>query len=136
MTRRSVDERYFVVSADDCHLRGARSVNADIAFFPIMRRCPVTGGPVEEVRLASEGVLYSWTYIDDAGPMWAGRSGYSVGQIDLPEGARIQAPLVGARDRWRIGIKMRLIPIVVGHDPDGNELCSFGFEAIDGSGPD
>ena len=56
--------------------------------------------------------------------------GYGVGQIDLPEGVRIQAPLLGTTDDWQIGSPMGLTTFPVGRDDDGNDLVTFRFEAV------
>ena len=51
-----------------------------------------------DIDLSPEGVLYAWTflYVPRMGSISFGdRGGYGVGQIDLPEGVRIQAPLLG-----------------------------------------
>ena len=56
--------------------------------------------------------------------------GYAVGQVDLPERVRIQAPLMGSQHDWSIGDQMGLTAFPVGVDGDGNELVTFRFEAV------
>ena len=56
----------------------------------------------EEAR----GTLYSFTFVHI--PLFGSTKieyaeGYGVGQIDLPEGPRIQLPLVGKREEFRVG---------------------------------
>ena len=65
-----------------------------------------------------------------AASLSATRGGYGVGQIDLPEGVRIQAPLLGTTDDWQIGSPMGLTTFPVGRDDDGNDLVTFRFEAV------
>jgi hypothetical protein len=56
--------------------------------------------------------------------------GYGVGQVDLPEGVRIQAPLVGSLGDWSIGEEMVLPVFPVGEDDEGSELVTFRFEVL------
>ena len=77
--------------------------------------------------------MFAWTFlhVPRMGSISFGDSGgYGVGQIDLPEGVRIQAPLVGTPDDWQIGSRMALTTFPVGQDDDGNELVTFRFEVI------
>ena len=94
---------------------------------------PVTRSAVTDIDLSPEGVLYAWTflYVPRMGSISFGdRGGYGVGQIDLPEGVRIQAPLLGTTDDWQIGSPMGLTTFPVGRDDDGNDLVTFRFEAV------
>jgi uncharacterized OB-fold protein len=93
----------------------------------------VTRTPVVDVDLSPEGVLYAWTflYVPRMGSISFGDAGgYGVGQIDLPEGVRVQTPLLGSSDDWQIGSPMGLTTFPVGTDDDGNELVTFRFEAV------
>lgn len=56
--------------------------------------------------------------------------GYGVGQIDLPERVRVQAPLVGSQQDWSIGDQMALTLFPVGTDDDGRELVTFRFALV------
>ena len=53
--------------------------------------------------------------------------GYGVGQIDLPEGVRIQALIDGQMGDWEIGMPMVFKPRPVAKDEDGNDLCTVAF---------
>jgi len=60
----------------------------------------------EETPVAARGTLYSFTFVHI--PLFGSTKieyaeGYGVGQIDLPEGPRIQLPLVGKREQFRVG---------------------------------
>lgn len=62
------------------------------------------------VELEARGTLYSYTFVHF--PLFGSTNlehmdGYGVGQIDLPEGPRIQAPLAGKQDDFRIGQDLR-----------------------------
>lgn len=63
-----------------------------------------------DVECDGRGTLYSYTFVHM--PLFgstnlAHMDGYGVGQVDLPEGPRIQAPLAGKREDFRIGQKLQ-----------------------------
>ncbi|MBP8210216.1 MAG: hypothetical protein KAY11_11685, partial [Ilumatobacteraceae bacterium] len=95
------DPRLFRLAEGDetrPRLLGSHAPESDLYFWPRRLRCPVTRTPVTDVDLSPEGVLYAWTflYVPRMGSISCGDTGgYGVGQIDLPEGVRIQAPLLG-----------------------------------------
>lgn len=137
--RLPVEEGYFAMP-DAQHPRprliGSYSPRAQTWFFPHRKRCPVTFGPVEQVLLSDEGVLYSWTWIEAVryGTFRGSMEPHGVGQVDLPEGVRVQTRLIGGRQDWRIGMPMVLDLVPVATDDAGNELCTYGFRARDGAG--
>ena len=134
--RRSVDPHLLRVPeapGEAPRLLGSYSPAAGKSFFPRRKRCPITLEPVEDRELSTRGVLYSWTFVRmpfmgsqelDAG------GGYGVGQIDLPEGVRIQAPIEGEMGDWEIGMSMELALLPVGEDEEGSELFSFQFRRV------
>lgn len=136
MALEPTDPRLFRLPApgdDRPRLLGSYAETSGLYFWPRRRRCPVSGAPVSDCDLGPEGVLYAWTFlhVPRMGNISFGdMGGYGVGQIDLPEGVRIQAPLVGLPDDWHIGTTMALTTFPVGEDDDGNELVTFRFEAV------
>lgn len=131
--RMPLEDGYFRMpeSPDDRpRLIGSYSRAADRCFWPRRKRCPITSGPVEDRLLSPEGLLYSWTFVQMP---WMGSmrtaedGGYGVGQIDLPEGVRVQALIDGKQGDWRIGMPMVFTPRSVATDDDGNELCTVAF---------
>lgn len=131
MPRKPLEEGYFVIHEDGSPaLLGSFSKAANQHYFPIRKQCPITEEPVETVELPTEGVLYSWTYIHMPvmGATEMGFGGTGVGQVDLPNGVRIQANLKGKEGDWEIGMKMKLDlqPVVKKGD---TELCTFCFTA-------
>ena len=121
-----------VSSGADASVRllGSYSPAADVTFFPTRMRCPITGEPVETVELSEEGTLYSWSFIHmpKMGSMEVDvGGGYGVGQVDLPEGVRVQAPIDGRQEDFEIGMRMRLVANVVVTDESGTEYCGFKF---------
>ena len=60
--------------------------------------------------MPARGTLYSYTFVHI--PLFGSTKieyaeGYGVGQIDLPEGPRIQLPLAGKREQFRVGAQVR-----------------------------
>lgn len=132
MSRKPLEKGYFVIHEDGSPaLLGSFSKAADQHYFPIRKQCPITEEPVETVELPTEGVLYSWTYIHMPvmGATEMGFGGTGVGQVDLPNGVRVQANLKGKEGDWEIGMKMKLDlqPVVKKGD---TELCTFCFTAV------
>ena len=72
-------------------------------------------------------------------PLFAKKDGsvgaYGVGQVDLPEGPRVQAILVGGPDDFHIGMEMELDLEPLRTDEEGNEVVIFRFRPVDGEGP-
>jgi uncharacterized OB-fold protein len=63
-----------------------------------------------DVELEARGTLYSYTFVHL--PLFGSTNmehadGYGVGQIDLPEGPRVQAPLAGKQADFRVGQAVR-----------------------------
>lgn len=127
-----LEEGYFVVHADGSPaLLGSWSKAANQHYFPVRRQCPITEEPVETVELPTEGILYSWTWIEM--PVMVatqmGSGGHGVGQIDLPGGVRVQAYITGKQGDWQIGMTMKLAlqPIIKKGDV---KLCTFCFSPV------
>jgi uncharacterized OB-fold protein len=59
-----------------------------------------------DVEMDARGTLYSYTFVHL--PLFGSTNlehadGYGVGQIDLPEGPRVQSPLAGKQAEFRVG---------------------------------
>jgi len=135
-SRLPLEEGYFVLPDADNptpRLIASYSPQADEYFFPRRKRCPITYGPVEDRLLSPRGVLYSWTWIATMkyGTMSMGGLEHGVGQVDLPEGVRVQTRLVGQMGDWEIGMPMVVDLLPISKDDAGNELCTFCFR-VDG----
>ncbi len=111
-------------------LLGSRCRDCGEHFFPrrpVCARCLAEG--TEDVLLGPEGNLYTWTYVHF--PLFnsqrAEHGGYGVGQIDLPEGPRIQCVLSGGPDDFRIGMPMRLELETLREDAEGQDVVIFRF---------
>lgn len=135
-----VEPEYFRIPEDPEEppvLLASYSPAADKYFWPPRKRCPITFQPVEPRELSTEGELYSWTFVQMP---WLGSQqrdsggGFGAGQIDLPEGVRIQALLDGQQGDWEIGMPMRLTLRTLGEDDEGNEVCTIAFRVVEEGG--
>jgi uncharacterized OB-fold protein len=125
----SLEEDLFRVDAETPVLLGSRCAACGRSFFPRRRRCAVCLTPTEETDLSGEGVLHTHTYVRV--PFFGKRqveatAGYGVGQVDLPEGVRIQTVLRGEPGDWHIGMPMSIDLEVIDED-DGDEVVIFRF---------
>mgnify|MGYP000085346461 FL=1 len=130
---RALEDGYFTVPThgdERPRLLGSFSPTADLYFFPRRRRCPVSQEPVVDVELSPLGVLYSWTFVVSP---WMGKNrmgdleGHGVGQVDLPEGVRVQTILRGDMGDWEIGMPVALELYPVMQDEDGTDVLTFRF---------
>jgi uncharacterized OB-fold protein len=111
-------------------LLGSRCPSCGEHFFPrrvVCARC--LGEGLEDALLGPRGTLYTWTWVHVPffGSLRADAGGYGVGQVDLPEGPRVQAVLSGARDELRIGMPMELELETLRRSPQGDEIVIHRF---------
>jgi uncharacterized OB-fold protein len=133
LPRVAIEDGYFTIPDDPAEpprLLGSRCDSCGEHFFPrrtVCARCLHEG--CADVMLGPRGRLYTWTYVHV--PLFAKRDGsvgaYGVGQVDLPEGPRIQSILVGGPDDFRIGMELELDLETLGPDTDGNDVVIFRF---------
>jgi uncharacterized OB-fold protein len=141
MARVPVEDGYFTVPDDPAEaprLLGSRCPSCGEHFFPrryVCAKCLAEG--CEDVLLGPRGRLWTWTYVHV--PLFAKKDadldGYGVGQVDLPEGPRVQAILLGGPEDFRIGIDMELDLETLSTDDDGREVVIFRFRPVDGVEP-
>ena len=139
MARVAIEEGYFTVPDDPGErprLLGSRCQSCGEVFFPrrhVCAKCLHEG--CDDVELSPRGRIYTWTYVHV--PLFAKVdaqvSGYGVAQIDLPEGPRVQAILVGEADEFRIGLEVETDLEVLRTDKDGNEVVIYRFRPVVGS---
>ena len=134
----ALEDGYFAWTGADgagpC-LLGSYSPSTGLSFFPRRRCCPVTFEDVVEVELSRRGRLYSWTYIAERGVDGVEHR-VGVGQVDLDDGPRIQAPLAGDPSEWRVDmpVELELVPVLDARrepwiDDEHRVLMTFGFRA-------
>jgi hypothetical protein len=56
--------------------------------------------------------------------------GYGVGQVDLPEGPRVQAVLSGEREEISIGMDLELDLETLRENQEGEEVVIFRFRPV------
>ena len=137
MARVPIEDGYFTVPddpADAPRLLGSRCGACGEHFFPrrhVCARCLAEG--CEDVLLGPRGRLWTWTYVHV--PLFAKKDArvdaYGVGQVDLPEGPRVQAILLGGPGDFRIGIEVELDLETLRTDDDGREVVIFRFRPVD-----
>jgi uncharacterized OB-fold protein len=141
MARVPVEDGYFTVPDDPTEaprLLGSRCRACGEHFFPrrlVCAKCLAEG--CEDVLLGPRGRLWTWTYVHV--PLFAKKDArvdaYGVGQVDLPEGPRVQAILLGGPEDFRIGIDMELDLETLRRDDDGREVVIFRFKPAGGAEP-
>ena len=114
------------------YLIGNRCRRCGVTFFPGREFCSACHqrGGLEEVRLETEGTLYTFTVVYRAAPDF--KTPYTVGYIDLEKnGVRIFAPISGCRpEDLEIGMKMELVFGKMTRNPkegDGREQLTYQF---------
>lgn len=133
MGLRAVEEGFFTVPSAPFErpaLLGSRCPSCGEYFFPrrqVCARCLTEG--CGDVLLASSGRLWTWTYVHLPQFATSDRSvaGYGVGQIDLPEGPRVQSVLLGEPAAFRIGMEVELDLETLETDEDGDDVVIFRF---------
>ena len=116
--------------AAEPRLLGSRCRACGEHFFPrrvVCARCLAQG--CDDVLLGPRGTLFTftWVHVPFFGKKQAGGAGYGVGQVDLPEGPRIQAVLSGAQGDFAIGMPMRLELETLRETPEGDAVVIHRF---------
>ena len=87
-----------------------------------------------EAKVAARGTLYSYTFVHFPlfGSTRMEHVGYGVGQVDLPEGPRVQLPLAGKQEDFKIGqiLEAELEPM---REDDGREIVIVRFRPVGGA---
>ncbi len=136
MPRVAIEPGYFTVPDDPGEpprLLGSRCPRCGEVFYPrrlVCAKCLHEGS--DDVELGPRGTLYTWTYVHV--PLFAKRDrtidAYGVGQVDLPEGPRVQAILVGGPDDFEIGMELELDLESLGPDKAGDEIVIYRFRPV------
>ncbi|MBX3025472.1 OB-fold domain-containing protein [bacterium] len=108
--RQPIKPGFFTVPDDPAQppkLLGTRCEDCGEFFYPRRALCgKCMSRRTVEVELDARGTLYSYTFVHL--PLFGSTNmehadGYGVGQIDLPEGPRVQAPLAGKQPEFQVG---------------------------------
>jgi uncharacterized OB-fold protein len=102
-------------------------------FYPrrlVCAKCLHEG--TDDVLLSTSGTLFTWTWVHV--PLFAKTdaevSEYAVGQVDLPEGPRVQAILMGSPSDFSIGMPLELGLETLRQDTDGNDVVIYRFMPV------
>jgi len=137
VARAPIEDGFFTVPADPGEpprLLGSRCRACREVFFPrrvVCAKCLALG--CDDLELGPHGRLWTWTWCHL--PLFGSRrsdGGYGVGQVDLPEGPRVQAVLAGRRDELAIGMELVLDLETLAATDDGTELVIFRFKPRSG----
>jgi len=139
MSRVPIEPGFFTVPDDPAEaprLLGSRCTACGEHFFPrrvVCAKCLHLG--CDDVELGPDGTLwtFTWVYFPLFGSRRADDAGYGVGQIDLPEGPRIQCVLRGGFGDYAIGMPMRLELEALREDAEGREVVIHRFAPTGGA---
>jgi len=130
MPQVSMAPDYFDVDGDGVRLKGSKCTACGEVFYPrrlVCAKCLHEG--TDDVVLSTTGTLFTWTWVHV--PLFAKTdakvSSYGVGQVDLPEGPRIQAILQGEPNDFSIGMQLTLDVETLRQDEDGNDVVIYRF---------
>ena len=128
-----IKEGYFSIPDDPAAVPNvvvSRCQDCNEHFFPKRLVCgKCLSRRLETVEVEARGTLYSYTWVHM--PLFGSMriehmDGYGVGQIDLPEGPRVQLPLAGKKAEYSVG--MRLVGEVEPLREDaGRDICILRF---------
>jgi len=128
-----IKEGYFTIPDDPAAIPSvivSRCEACGEHFFPKRMVCgKCLSRRLATVEIAARGTLYSYTWVHM--PLFGSMrvehmEGYGVGQIDMPEGPRIQLPLAGKRDEYRVGLELvgEVEPL---REDAGRDVCILRF---------
>jgi len=129
---------YFTVPDDPAAtptILGTRCDDCGECFFPRRAICAkCLSERTRDVEFDGRGTLYSYTFVHI--PLFGSTNiehmeGYGVGQIDLPEGPRIQAPLAGKQGDFHIGQVLRAELDTLREDDAGREVMILRFRPVE-----
>jgi len=135
-----IEPGFFTVPDDPSappRLLGSRCAVCGEHFFPRRQVCArCLAGGTQDVELSPRGTLYTWTYVHF--PLFGSKradhaGGYGVGQVDLPEGPRVQAVLQGGPDDFRIGMEMELELETLRENKEGQDVVIHRFRPVGAS---
>jgi uncharacterized OB-fold protein len=136
--RVAIKPGYFTVPDDPKQppkFLGTRCDECGEHFYPRRQVCAkCLSEHVTQVEMSPHGTLYSYTFVHF--PLFGSMNmehmdGYGVGQVDLPEGPRIQAPLAGKQGEFRIGQKLQAELDVLRED-GGRDIVIVRFRPVEG----
>ena len=134
--RQPIKPGFFTVPDDPAQapkLLGTRCDTCGEYFYPRRAVCAkCMSRKTSEVELDARGTLYSYTFVHL--PLFGSTNmehadGYGVGQIDLPEGPRIQSPLAGKQAEFKVGQALEG-ELAVLRDDGGTDIRIVRFRPV------
>jgi len=117
-------------------LLGTKCTSCGEHFYPRRTICAkCLSDRTTDVEMGARGTLYSYTFVHL--PLFGSTNmehadGYGVGQIDLPEGPRVQAPLAGKQAEFRVGQSVQGELNALRQD-GGNDIVIVRFRPVEAS---
>lgn len=105
-------------------------------FYPRRAICAkCMSDQTSDVEMEARGTLYSYTFVHL--PLFGSTNmehaeGYGVGQIDLPEGPRVQSPLAGKQAEFKVGQSVQGELNVLRED-GANDIVIVRFRPVEGA---
>lgn len=111
-------------------LVGSECRDCGTRVFPPVAVCPeCMSENVARTALSRRGTLYSWSVVHAAPRGW--RLPFIAGYVDLPEGVRVFAHIVGCEPgALRFDMPVETTLAVLGHDEEGRPLEGFAFTPV------
>ncbi len=131
-----IEKGFFTIPRDPSEppsLLGTRCCSCSEVFFPRRKVCAkCLSQATEDTLLGPRGTLYTYTYVHVPmfGTSRTDAQGYGVGQVDLPEGPRVQAVLSGGAEDFRIGMELELQLETLRENRKGQDVVIFRFRPL------
>lgn len=119
---------------DSVRLAGSRCASCEETSLGVLGVCPNCGGTaLRQVTLNERGVLWTYTIVRHRPPGdYRGPEPFvpfGLGLVEVPEGVRVLAPILGDIDSLKIGLPLHFKPYIR-NDTDGREVVAFAFEPL------
>lgn len=119
----------YLVLGDDPHLKANECTGCGARFFDRRNACASCfGTEFNEVTIANDGVLTSFTIVAHAAP--GVKTPFVAGVVDCG-GTSVRGNVINTPpdpDHVSLGMKVRLATYVLGTDDNGTEAIGFGYE--------
>ena len=117
-------------------LLGTKCVTCGEHYFPrraVCARPECLSENTADVPLGPRGTLYSYTFVHFPlfGSMRMEHVGYGVGQVDMAEGPRVQFPLAGKQEEYRVGMALEAELDTLREDA-GRDVVIVRFRPVEG----
>jgi len=129
---------YFTIPDDPAtppRLLATRCETCGEHYFPRRKVCArpeCLSTKTADVEIGPRGTLYSYTFVHFPlfGSMRVEHIGYGVGQVDLAEGPRVQLPLAGKQEEYRVGMAVEAELEALREDA-GREVVIVRFRPVE-----